>query len=520
MTVKEKRMGDSRTKNAIRNAYFGIISKIVNLLFAFISRTVFIYVLGNTYLGVNGLYSEILSLLSFAELGFGSAMAFSMYKPAAENDRMMIVRLLDFYKTVYRIIAFVIAALGLCLTPFLQYIVKGADWLTVSELRVYFLVYLFNTVIGYFVTYRFTYLNALQKNYIQTNIDSIVNVISYIAQVIAILVWKNFLLYLLINSAVLLISRLVIVVYLNKKYPIFNEKAEKPLSKEEKQPIYKEVRGLAIHQFSSVAVHSTDNILISTMTSQGVTAVGLISNYNMLMNSVLGFVTTLFASVISGFGNLVAASTTERFREVFKQVNFLSFWIYGFCSIAFWILIPPFVTLWIGADKVIDNVTFTLIIINAYLQGQGTAYNNARIAKGNFNKDKWWAVLQAVTNLIVSIVCAKYLGLVGIYIGTVVSRLVYVVFRPFSTYKFLFDESSAEYYKKLLQYIVYVVIAAFAIKFITTPILNNVTIITFILSVCVVCIVPNIIFFLLCMRLPEFKEGKKRVVALIKRKVG
>lgn len=277
---------------------------------------------------------------------------------------------------------------------------------------------------------------------------------------------------------------------------------------------------MAIHQFSSVAVHSTDNILISTMTSQGVTAVGLISNYNMLMNSVLGFVTTLFASVISGFGNLVAASTTERFREVFKQVNFLSFWIYGFCSIAFWILIPPFVTLWIGADKVIDNVTFTLIIINAYLQGQGTAYNNARIAKGNFNKDKWWAVLQAVTNLIVSIVCAKYLGLVGIYIGTVVSRLVYVVFRPFSTYKFLFDESSAEYYKKLLQYIVYVVIAAFATKFITTPILNNVTIITFILSVCVVCIVPNIIFFLLCMRLPEFKEGKKRVVALIKRKVG
>ena len=199
MTVKEKRMGDRRTKNAIRNAYFGIISKIVNLLFAFISRTVFIYVLGNTYLGVNGLYSEILSLLSFAELGFGSAMAFSMYKPAAENDRMMIVRLLDFYKTVYRIIAFVIAALGLCLTPFLQYIVKGADWLTVSELRVYFLVYLFNTVIGYFVTYRFTYLNALQKNYIQTNIDSIVNVISYIAQVIAILVWKNFLLYLLMN---------------------------------------------------------------------------------------------------------------------------------------------------------------------------------------------------------------------------------------------------------------------------------------------------------------------------------
>ena len=153
----------NRTQYAAKNAFWGTAGKIISLLFAFLTRTAFIYILGNTYLGVNGLYSEILSLLSIAELGFGSAVTFAMYKPVASDDTEMIVKLLSFFKTIYRIVAGVIAALGLCLLPFLGYIVKGADWLTAAELKVYFLIYLFNTVIGYFVSYRYTYLNARHK---------------------------------------------------------------------------------------------------------------------------------------------------------------------------------------------------------------------------------------------------------------------------------------------------------------------------------------------------------------------
>lgn len=505
----------NRTQNAMKNAFWGIISKMINLIFAFISRTAFIYILGSTYLGVNGLYSEILSLLSFAELGFGSAMTFTMYKPVVDGNREKIVKLLDFYKTVYTVIAGVITVLGLCLVPFLGEIVRGADWLTVKELRIYFLIYLFNTVVSYFVTYRYTYLNALQKNYVQTNIDTIVTTISYIVQIAVIFVLKSFLAYLLANSIILLISRVFIVLYLDYRYPILKEKPKEKLNSEEKEPIYREVRGLAVHQFASVAVHSTDNILISTMTSQGVTAVGLISNYNMIMNAVLGFVTIIFNSVTSGFGNLAAASTTENFRKVFKEINFINFWIYGFCSIAFWLLMPPFITLWIGSDKIIDETAFALIIINCYFQGQSTAYNNARIAKGNFNKDKWWAIIQAFTNLIVSVICAKFYGLVGIYIGTVVSRMVYVVFRPYSTYKFLFDESSAEYYKKLIQYFLYVLTAALLTKVLVTKILLEITIFTFSMSVITVAVIPNLIFFILTAKTKEFSEWKYRITKMI-----
>ena len=507
----------NRTQYAAKNAFWGTAGKIISLLFAFLTRTAFIYILGNTYLGVNGLYSEILSLLSIAELGFGSAVTFAMYKPVASDDTEMIVKLLSFFKTIYRIVAGVIAALGLCLLPFLGYIVKGADWLTAAELKVYFLIYLFNTVIGYFVSYRYTYLNARQENYIQTNIDTIVTNVSQIVQILAIFLSRNFLVYLLANSAVLLVSRFFIILYLDKKYPILKQKPAVPLSKEEKTPIFHEVKGLVVHQFAGVAVHSTDNILISTMTEQGITAVGYISNYNMLMRAVLGFVTILFNSVTSGFGNLAAVSTTENFRKVFREINFANFWVYGFCSIAFWILIPPFITLWIGADKVIDQTAFTLIIINCYLQGQCTAYHNARIAKGDFNKDKIWAIVQAVTNLVVSVICAKLYGIVGIYIGTVVSRMVFVVFRPYSTYRFLFGESSAVYYRKLIQYFLYTVLAAGVTKYCVRFILTEVTVVRFAISTMIVAAVPNLVFLLLTCRSAEAAMWKQRLAALRRR---
>lgn len=505
----------SRTTNAIKNLQFGILGKLVNLVLAFVSRTIFIYFLGSTYLGVNGLYTEILSLLSFAELGFGSAMTFAMYKPVAENDKEKIIKLLGFYKVVYHIIAGVIAFLGILLIPFLQYIVKGADWLSITELRVYFLIFLVNTVVGYFVTYKYAYLNALQKNYINTNIDTIVGAISYCAQMIVMLLFKNFLLYLLVNSLVLTTSRVVIAVYLNKRYPILKEKPAVPLSADEKKPIFKEVRGLVVHQFSSVAVHSTDNILISMISGLGVVAVGYISNYNMLMNSVLAFVTILFGSVTSGFGNLVATSSVENYHKVFKEINFLNFWIYGFCSICFWILIPPFITLWIGADKLIDSTSFLLIIINSYLMGQSVAFNNARIAKGNFGKDKVWAFAQAIVNLVVSIIAGYYLGLVGIYIGTVVSRLVYVVFRPYSTYRFLFEQSSREYYKKFLHYFIAVAITGLVTKMFTSELLATPTIGRFIIATILTVLIINLFFLIIFLRSEELKEWKLRVKSIV-----
>ena len=506
----------SRTENAIKNTKYALISKLLSLFISFVSRTVFIHVLGNTFLGINGLFTEVLSVLSFAELGFGTALNYSLYAPVVRGDTVKTVKLLHFYKTVYRVIALIVAGLGLLLVPFLKYIVKGADTLTLHDLRLFFLLFLTNTVVSYFVSYKYSYVNARQENYLMTEINFAVNSLISCAQIVVILIFRNYLVYLLTHTFLILLSRFFIALYLNKKYPILKEQPKVPLSEEEKQPIYQEIKGLIVHQFSSVAVHQTDNIIISSLTGLGVVMVGFVSNYNLLINSVLGFVTQVFNSVTSGFGNLAASSTKENYRKVFFTANFINFWIYGFCCIAFFVLIPPFITLWIGRDRLIDTMSLFLIIMNCYLQGQSLIYNNARLAVGNFNRDKWWALTQAIVNLVVSIWGAKQLGLVGVYIGTVVSRLVNILFRPYATYRFMFDHSCGEYYLQLFKYFGSAICAGTVCYFATFKLLENVTLWTFILSAIIVLILPNLIFAALYYRSNEFKDLRIRLNTIIK----
>ena len=505
----------TRTNAVIKNSFWGLVSKVINMFLNFVSRTVFIYFLGVTYLGINGLYSEILAMLSLTELGFGTALIVALYKPVADNDREKIIQLLDFYKRAYRVIALVVAGIGLALLPFIQYLVKGADNLSLFDLRLYFVFYLANTVIGYFVSYKFSYVNALQKNYIVTNISIVINLFTIAIQTVAIWITKSFLVYIVTHTVILAISKLIQVLYLNRKFPILKEKPQAKLSKGEQKPIFREVRSLALQQFSSVAIHSTDNIIISTLSGLGVAAVGLISNYTLITSSVLGFVVIIFGSMTASFGNLVATSTTEHYRKTFLDLNFVNFWMYGFCSIAFLVLIPPFITLWLDENYLVDTASFVLIILNCYLQGQSTIYNNVRIVKGSFDKDKWISFLQAWINLIISIIGAYYLGLVGVYIGTIVSRTFFVIARPIATYRFMTDRSPWDYFSRFIKYFGATVFAGAITYFVCQRILTTVTVWTFIVAAVIVTVVPNVVFLALFFRDGEFKSVVKRVVNII-----
>ena len=505
----------SRTGFAIKNTAAGVSSKVITLVLSFVSRTIFICLLGNEYLGINGLYSEVLSMLSFAELGFGSAMTFALYKPIAENDERTAARLTEYYKKVYRIVAIVIAALGVSLLPFLQYIVKGADSVTLRELRLYYLIFLFNTVVGYFVTYKYSVVNASQKNYIVTNIDMVVHSATVIFQIISLLVFRDFLIYLITQSLCLLLSRVFISLYLNRRVPILRVHCEEKLSREEKLPIFNNVRGLMVHQLSAIAVNSTDNIIISSFESMGVVTVGLVSNYNLIIKSVIDFVNILFSSVTAGLGNMVASDETENYRKSFLELNFMSFWIYGFCSIAFFVLIPPFITLWIGEENLIDTVSFALILVSVFLKGQMRTFTNARIAKGDFNRDKWWSLLEAVVNLVVSVIFASRFGLVGVYIGTVASRAVNILTRPAFVYRFLFERSCAEYYVRLAIYSLATAGACALTWLAVSPILSQVTVLRFLAAVCVTAVVPNAVFLLLFFRADEFRSLVSRLRSLL-----
>ena len=504
----------SRTAYAAKNSIYGLIGKAASLLASFVSRTVFIYILSKYYLGVNGLYTEILSFLSFAELGFGSAMTFALYGPVARGEAEKVRQLMQFYKLIYRVIAAVILVFGVALTPFLQYIVTGAEGLSLFELRLYFLIFLANTVTTYFVIYKYGYVNALQETYVTTNIETVTSLVCAAVQLTALLLTGNFLVYLLANTGMLIASRFIIAFYLNRRYPILRERPAEPLPATDRKRIFTEVKGLIVHQFSGVAVHATDSIIISAVPNLGVAVVGAVSNYNLLINAVSGIVVILFNGVVAGFGNLAVTSGKERFEQVFKEANFINFWIYGLCTACFFVLLTPFVRLWAGEDYIIDAASLALIILNFYLQGQSTIYNNARIAKGNFNMDKWWSLLQAVINLVVSISAAIYFGLVGVFIGTVVSRLVFVISRPGCTYRFLFGKSPARYFFGLVVYLAVVVLTTVLCWVVCAPLLVNLGWLTFAVSVAVCLTVPNVVFFLLFRRSEEFAALKGRISGL------
>lgn len=340
-------------------------------------------------------------------------------------------------------------------------------------MRLYFLIFLANTVTTYFVTYKFGYSNAIQEAYVSTNFDTLTNLVCVFVQLVALVLTGSFLVYLLSYTATLILSRFAVAFYLNRRYPNLKEKPATKLPAEDRKGILTEVKGLAIHQFSSVAVHATDSIIISAVPALGVAVVGAVSNYNLVINAVSAIVLILFNSVVAGFGNLAVTSTKERFEKVFEEANFANFWIYGLCTVCFVVLLTPFVELWAGSDYAIDTASLVLIIFNFYLQGQSTIYNNARIAKGNFNMDKWWSLLQAVINLVVSVAAAMRLGLVGVYIGTVVSRLVFVVSRPSCTYRFLFGKSPSVYFRKLLIYFAAVVVATITCRVACAPLLSS-----------------------------------------------
>lgn len=506
----------SRTVLATKNAAFGLAGQTINLLVTFASRTVFIYLLGEYYLGVNYLFVDILNVLSFAELGFGSAMTFALYSPVAKGQNEKVRQLIYFYRNAYRVIAFVVLLFGLALLPFLQYLVSDAGSITLLELRLYFLIFLANTVISYFVTYKFGLLNALQKTYVQTNFGTITTIGCALAQIAALVLTQSFLIYLLANFIVLTVSRFVLARYLNNRYTILKNKPGQLLTKSEKRKILHEVKGLAVHQFSGVAVHATDSIIIAAIPTLGIVLVGAVGNYNMIIMAVQAIVLVVVNSVVAGFGNLAALESKQKFREVFDEANFIGFWVFGLCTVCFFVLLPSFIELWIGETYLIDAASFTLILVNFYLQGQSVVYNNARIAKGNFNKDKWWSLLQAIINLVVSVVCALQFGLVGVFIGTVVSRLVFVISRPCSTYRFVFGCSPWHYFVDVAKYCFFVVLAAVVSVGATSIFLETLSIANFCLATIVCFVITNVVFFACTFECPVFQAVKKRVFSLAK----
>ncbi|MBQ7425553.1 MAG: polysaccharide biosynthesis protein, partial [Lachnospiraceae bacterium] len=253
----------SRVKSATRNIAFGYVGQVATALMSFVLRTVFIMHLNEQLLGVNSLYTNILSILNMAELGIGTALNFSLYGPVARNEKEKIKSYMQLYKKAYYYIALVVAILGLALSPFLKYLTKNPGNITTRDLTLYYFIFLFNTVSSYFVAYKYSLVNAEQKNYIQTNINTITKIITVLIQIVMIVVFENFYLFLLSDAAVQLIQKIFVSRFLDRMYPYLREKNVEKLSKAESDAVWKKTKALVFHKIGDVARLQTDALIIS-----------------------------------------------------------------------------------------------------------------------------------------------------------------------------------------------------------------------------------------------------------------
>ena len=507
-----------RTKQAAKNITFGYVGQLATALMSFILRTIFIYRLSKNLLGINDLYSNILSLLSMAELGIGTALNFSLYAPVAKKDTEKVKSYMLMYRKAYHTIAIVVAVIGLAITPFLKYFVKNPGGITVRDMTLYYLIFLFNTVSTYFVSYKYSLVNAEQKNYIQTNINTITKIITVFFQIIILLVIPNLYLYLLADAVVQLIQKIFVNSYLNKLYPYLTDKNITPLLNEEREEVWNKTKALVLHKVGDVARLQTDTLIISSFIEVGMAAV--VGNYTMVTGTIANFVNIIFNSVISGFGNLIATESKEKQYQTFKVYRFFASWVYGFSACGFFILLQPLIYLWIvkrrGPEWMLGTLAVYLFLTDYYFKGDRIVLSNYKTAAGVFEQDKYLALIQGFVNLVLSIVLVQKIGLAGIYVGTVVSGLIANITKPIIIYRVCFDRSSLSYFKDSAKYITTEILTVSALYLTGTIIMKNITILTFALMFVIVTVVFNTVFWIIYHKTEEYDYLK----GVVLRKLG
>ncbi len=500
-----------RIKSATRNIAFGFIGQAATLILSFALRTIFIMHLSEDLLGVNSMYSNILSLLNMAELGIGTALNFSLYGPVARGEKEKIKSYMQLYRKAYRVIATVVAVVGLLLVPFLKYLAKNPGDVSERDLTLYYLIFLFNTVSSYFVAYKYSLVNAEQKNYIQTNILTITKIVTVSIQIAVVVITENFYLFLLTDAAVQLVQKIFVSIYLDKKYPLLKEKNIEPLAKAESDEVWKKTKALVFHKVGDVARLQTDAIIITSFIQ--VKMAGYVDNYNLVLNSVSNFVNIIFNSVISSFGNLIATESKQKQYEMFKVYRFFASWIYGYSCVGFMILLTPLIRIWIGDKWVLVPAAVYCILTDYYFKGDRIVLSNYKTAAGVFEQDKYLALIQGAVNLVLSIALVQTpLGIVGIYIGTIVSGLIANITKPIIIYRACFDMDASSYFIDSFKYIASLLFVLLSCHFISLKVLSNLNIFTFLIMAVIITVVFNGVYFILYGRSEEFKYlyGKLR----------
>ena len=442
---------------SFKNIASALLSKSIMVFGPFFIRTIIIYKLGNEYVGLTSLFSSILQVLSLAELGIGSVLTFSMYKPVVEKNEEKLRALLNFYRTVYRFIGFTILGIALVLTPFIPKLISGSY---PNDINIYILfwIYITNTVSSYLLfAYRSSILVANQKNNVVYICNTLTQVTMYLVQIIVLFTLKSFYVYIIVLPICTILNNIIVYFISAKRYPSIYPSGK--LMKNEKKEIFRQLEALCIHRIAGVLILSLDNIVISAFL--GLDVLAKYSNYSYIVTALNGFLDVALVSITSIIGtNIIKYSDEEKYNS-FKKASLLSMIVVAFCTVFMFNLYQPFIRVWVGEGNLLSMFEMSCFCVYFYTYKVRAILMTYRDAAGLWKQDVWKSIIGLVINLIGNVLLIKVFGSVGVLITTIV--IMVFLFYPWEThvlFKYLFHIKPWQYIFNTIKITIITIIAA------------------------------------------------------------
>jgi O-antigen/teichoic acid export membrane protein len=490
----------SRTKNTIRNISYAVIGQVLGIVISLIARTVFIEYLGSELLGVNGLFTNILVVLTLVELGIGPAISYSLFKPIYNNDVEKIKSLMNLYKKAYKTIGIIILLLGVVMIPIYRFFFSAVP--DISNLDAIFYLFVLNTGVSYFYSYKRSLIICDQKKYITTAYRYSFYTLLNVIQILIIIFTKNYLLYLVIQVTFTWLENYFISKKANQLYPYLKDKSVNSLSSKDLDSTKKNIKAMLMHKIGGIVVLSTDNILISKL--DGLRSVALYSNYYLIIQAFQSIISQLFNSITASIGHLNAEKNVKSINNVFDRLFFLNFVIYGVISVCLLYMFDSFISLWVGNEFILSQRVLYVIVANFFLTGMRKTLLTFKDATGVFWNDRYRSILELSLNLGISILLGIKYGIFGVLLGTVISTILTFWIEPLVVFKYVLDRRVLEYFRKLLFYSLILIVQIYVVSLYTPNIFNN-SFILFASQSIYVLLVSSVILIITTFWTNEFK---------------
>lgn len=495
---------NSRLRNVVFSSAFGVIEQIVFYIVSFIYRTVFIYVLSQSYLGITGLFTNVLQVFSLAELGIGTVISYRLYAPVKEKNIKKCAAYICFFKHVYLVIALVVFIISICFYPFLFDVIKNTNEIPMDvNLRTIYWLFVFQSVFSYLFVYWQSILNADQKNYILSIGNVISNVFNNVIRITLLLLFSNYTLVVIVGVVLDLFYNIAVSIYIKSKYRLIAIEKNNLLDRQEKIQIFKDTGALMCHRIGFIVANATDSIILSKYV--GISVLGMYSNYSLIMAALDKIMNKLLGNFVSTIGNLSLDINGCELKKKYYDLLFVNLWLASLCAICFYVLVNPFIELWVGETYLLNTTVIAVLSLYIFLNSSRIINSVFVNATGMFVKDKARPLIEAALNLFLSIYFVREIGLAGVFLGSIASIVLTVWWREaIILYKNVFPGSPFEYYS---YYIKWLFLTCFLgeLAFETLNYLE-VSIFMWLLKLGLVFVGVNSIYIVLFRNTNEFKE--------------